>query len=86
MGRCKSLNYILHFGGGEVRVGVGRDAGRGCGGGVYGGRYPFVLREVGGGGGEKRYRIVGDCYLHGGMEGEAVEEGSGCLEMEFVLV
>ncbi|KAL2256443.1 hypothetical protein VTK26DRAFT_1651 [Humicola hyalothermophila] len=63
-----------------------------------GGRWPFVLREVEGGeegkgvgdaakGGEgkRRYRIVGDCYLHGIMDGEAMEDELG-EEMEFAVV
>jgi hypothetical protein len=35
---------------------------------------PFVLRRVvaGGGGGEAYYRLVGSCYVHGLMDGEAL--------------
>ncbi|KAH8889129.1 hypothetical protein GQ53DRAFT_653285 [Thozetella sp. PMI_491] len=35
----------------------------------YGHDYPFVIRETG----EGTYRIVGDCYIHGLMDGEGVE-------------
>ena len=35
---------------------------------------PFVLREVGGGG---WYGLVGECYCHGIMDGEAVRELEG---------
>ncbi|EAQ88337.1 hypothetical protein CHGG_04956 [Chaetomium globosum CBS 148.51] len=57
---------------------------------LEGGRWPFVLREVGGGGeggkgGGRKYRIVGDCYLRGIMDGEVMEEGLG-EEMEFAIV
>jgi hypothetical protein len=35
---------------------------------LRGGRVPFVLRKLGGG----KYRIVGECYVHGIMHGEAL--------------
>ena len=35
-----------------------------------GGRTPFIIRPVG-----EKYEFVGDCYLHGIMQGEAMEEG-----------
>jgi hypothetical protein len=38
---------------------------------LKGGSMPFVLRAVGG---EDKYRFVGDCYVHGVMEGEAERE------------
>lgn len=37
-----------------------------------GGDVPYVLRAVGSGEGEKRYRLVGEAYVHGMMEGQAV--------------
>jgi hypothetical protein len=36
----------------------------------YGGKYPFVISSVEDG----KYRIVGDCYIHGFMDGEALSE------------
>ncbi|KAF8853909.1 HET-domain-containing protein [Acephala macrosclerotiorum] len=38
---------------------------------LLGGRTPYILRPVDGG----KYRFVGECYLHGIMYGEALEEG-----------
>lgn len=38
---------------------------------LLGGDVPFVLRPVAG---STEYRLVGDCYLHGIMDGEAVTE------------
>lgn len=35
---------------------------------LYGARVPFVLREEG-----ASYRIIGDCYIHGLMDGEAFQ-------------
>ncbi|KAM6514257.1 hypothetical protein FALCPG4_015412 [Fusarium falciforme] len=35
---------------------------------LYGSRVPFVLRKVG----EGKYNLVGECYIHGLMAGEAV--------------
>ena len=41
--------------------------------GVLGGcKVPVVLRGVGGGGGGNRYRLVGETYVHGIMDGEGV--------------
>lgn len=37
----------------------------------HGGNVPFVMREVPGGGGE--YQLIGECYLDGLMDGQAVE-------------
>ena len=36
---------------------------------LFGSDMPVVLREIGG----KRYVLVGDCYVHGIMNGEAIE-------------
>ena len=35
-----------------------------------GGKTPFIIRPV-----DRKYKFVGDCYLHGIMHGEALEEG-----------
>ena len=35
-----------------------------------GGRTPFIIRPVG-----EKYQFVGDCYVHGIMQGQALEEG-----------
>lgn len=50
----------------------------------YGGKYPMVLREVQGG--EGRWRIVGDCFLLGVMDGEGMEEEFQAGERDFVIV
>jgi hypothetical protein len=47
---------------------------------LYGGQTPFVLRRDA----EGKFRFIGDCYVHGIMEGEALD--LGLEEMEFVLV
>ncbi|OAP65386.1 hypothetical protein AYL99_01358 [Fonsecaea erecta] len=44
---------------------------------------PFVLRSVGGGAGE--YRVVGECYVHGFMDGVAVEGKEAAAWREYVL-
>ena len=44
----------------------------------YGGSIPFVLRLVGRG----QYEVVGDGYLHGFMEGEAMVDGIEEQEFE----
>lgn len=36
---------------------------------LFGGGVPFALRESG----EGYYRFIGECYVHGIMDGEAVE-------------
>lgn len=46
----------------------------------YGASYPFVLR----GQGQGKYKIIGDCYLDGFMDGEGMS--SEYAEQEFVLV
>lgn len=45
----------------------------------YGCDYPFMIRDAGDG----KYRIVGDCYIHGLMDGEAL--GEEFEEQEFIL-
>ena len=42
---------------------------------LKGGRVPFVLR--GDGGDEGKFWLVGDCYVHGVMEGEVVSGNDG---------
>ena len=37
---------------------------------LYGGRTPYVLRRI-----EEGWRILGDCHVHGIMNGEALESG-----------
>ncbi|KAH6885774.1 heterokaryon incompatibility protein-domain-containing protein [Thelonectria olida] len=54
---------------------------------LYGGRTPFVLRQKkdeGEGGGE-RWALVGECYVHGLMNGEALQI-EGAEEEEFCIV
>lgn len=46
----------------------------------YGGSVPYVIRPVDDG----SFTFVGDCYIHGLMDGEAIET-EGLLEQEFVL-
>lgn len=45
----------------------------------YGCPYPFLLRESS----DESYRIIGDCYIHGFMDGEAME--GAFEEKEFVI-
>ncbi|KAK0701573.1 heterokaryon incompatibility protein-domain-containing protein [Lasiosphaeria miniovina] len=53
----------------------------------YGAQFPFVLREVDGTEGEgKRYRILGDCFVQGLMEGEGMNETDVDKETEFCIV
>ena len=37
---------------------------------LLGGKTPFIIRPV-----DQKYKFVGECYLHGIMQGEALEEG-----------
>ena len=37
---------------------------------LFGAGVPMILRPIG-----RSYRVVGECYLHGIMEGEALAEG-----------
>ncbi|KAK4079051.1 hypothetical protein Trihar35433_156 [Trichoderma harzianum] len=50
---------------------------------LFGGKLPFCLRPVG-----KRYLLVGECYTHGLMEGEALDmmKRGECSEKEFEIV
>jgi hypothetical protein len=41
---------------------------------LLGGSVPFVLRRV-----KTHFTLVGECYVHGVMKGEAIQEGN--LEM-----
>jgi len=49
---------------------------------LFGCLVPFVLRPSG-----ERYRLVGECYVHGIMQGEAIQvlERGEYMEQEFVL-
>jgi hypothetical protein len=47
---------------------------------LHGGRVPFVLRRQ-----EKGFSLVGECYVHGLMKGEALKR-EGLLEIAFQLV
>jgi hypothetical protein len=61
---------------------------------LYGGRSPLVLRQAGrdpdGYGDRALYRIVGDAYVHGVMEGEAVrrlrDAGEGLPDTELLII
>ncbi|KAI1325428.1 hypothetical protein F5Y16DRAFT_264381 [Xylariaceae sp. FL0255] len=46
---------------------------------IYGGDFPFLLRDAGDG----TYKIVGDCYIHGLMDGEAL--GDEFEEVDIVI-
>ncbi|KAL6791065.1 HET domain-containing protein [Trichoderma sp. SZMC 28012] len=50
---------------------------------LFGGKLPFCLRPVG-----KQYLLVGECYTHGLMEGEALDmmTRGECSEKEFEIV
>ncbi|KKP06722.1 hypothetical protein THAR02_01211 [Trichoderma harzianum] len=50
---------------------------------LFGGKLPFCLRPVG-----ERYLLVGECYAHGLMEGEALDmmARGECFEKEFEIV
>jgi hypothetical protein len=50
---------------------------------IYGARTPYVLRWVKCVGPDLRYQLVGNCYVHGIVEGEALD--MGFPEMEFTL-
>ncbi|KAH9204191.1 heterokaryon incompatibility protein-domain-containing protein [Leptodontidium sp. 2 PMI_412] len=47
---------------------------------LLGGEVPFVMREVEAVDTDKLYRLVGDCYVHGIMDGEAVNNESAGSE------
>lgn len=50
---------------------------------VYGCSIPLLLRRPIEGGG---YRLVGKCYVHGVMDGEALAVDQGCVEADFMMV
>jgi hypothetical protein len=62
---------------------------------LYGGRVPFILRDVSSKiphnekfGARPYYKVVGDSYIHGIMMGEALDlmEEQGLKEQEFLLL
>jgi hypothetical protein len=61
---------------------------------LFGGYTPFVLRErevLGSAGMGRRWQLIGECYVHGFMDGEALddglyEDGINVNSEEFVLV
>lgn len=48
---------------------------------LFGSKAPFILREVGNGG---HWKVIGECYVHGIMQGQALD--MGLEEREFLLV
>jgi hypothetical protein len=40
---------------------------------IFGCSVPVVLRKVSTGGGNAHYEVIGECYVHGMMDGEALE-------------
>jgi hypothetical protein len=47
---------------------------------LYGGKVPFLVREVRGGrlvGESREFTLVGDAYVHGVMDGQALRDGEG---------
>jgi hypothetical protein len=45
---------------------------------LFGGSVPYVLRPE-----ESYYRLIGDCYIHGLMDGEAIESlGKGAVQVQ----
>ena len=47
---------------------------------LYGWKTPFVLRPV-----SEGYLLIGECYVHGLMHGEAIENDLG-VEMNFPII
>jgi hypothetical protein len=45
---------------------------------LFGGNVPFILRPIPG---SSEYTLVGDCYLHGIMDGEAVADLEGKVRL-----
>ena len=43
---------------------------------LYGGKLPYILRKIG-----ERWELVGECYVHGVMHGEAFKEEE-CYEID----
>ncbi|KAK4891058.1 hypothetical protein LTR27_010265 [Elasticomyces elasticus] len=50
---------------------------------LYGAKVPYILRSVPNK--PDRHSIIGECYIHEIMHGEAVEEGTSIVTMEFIL-
>jgi len=48
---------------------------------LHGGKVPSVLRPKG-----DQYLLIGACYVHGRMQGEAFEMKSSTVERTFVIV
>lgn len=48
---------------------------------LYGCSMPIVLRESKTNVGESRWRVIGECYLHGMMNGEAMEWGTNTQDI-----
>jgi hypothetical protein len=48
---------------------------------VFGAKVPFILRERG----SSFYRLTGECYVHGIMEGEAMDKGD-LVEQRFRII
>jgi hypothetical protein len=54
---------------------------------IFGSQVPFVLRSKPGGTNEKlemKYQLVGECYVHGIMDGQAL--ASGCEVEDFEII
>ncbi|KAF4632226.1 hypothetical protein G7Y89_g5909 [Cudoniella acicularis] len=49
---------------------------------LHGGRVPFVIRKRD----REAYTLVGECYIHGLMHGEAIKMNSNLIERRFQLV
>ncbi|KAK1447352.1 hypothetical protein CMEL01_09191 [Colletotrichum melonis] len=49
---------------------------------LYGCDYPIIIRDDE----QKKSRIIGDCYIHGLMDGEPMEESLAFAETEFEIV
>jgi hypothetical protein len=48
---------------------------------MLGGRVPFVLRRQE----NHRYQLVGECYTHGFMKGEAVQDDEDAMEIMYLI-
>lgn len=47
---------------------------------LFGGKVPFVMRQVNGEGDGARWKLLGECYVGGVMGGEMVEGRDGDME------